>query len=400
MKQKYDFETIRPRVGMGALKWDGMYAMNSNVSEDVIPLSVADMEFIHAPEIGEAIGEYCKKEILGYSNGQPSYYQAIVDWMNKRHGWKIEADWIVEYPGVVPALYHCVKAFTQPGEKVLLLTPVYYPFYSAIKKGERELVQSELLLKGDHYEIDFNDFEEKAKDPAVKLFIMSNPHNPVGRVWTNEELTRLGQICIDNDVLVVSDEIHKDLIMPGYKHTVFASINEVFSDRCITCTAPSKTFNLAGMCTSGIIISNRDIRKRLYDFREEQAMFFCNSAGRVACETAYNNCEGWLEELLVVLDNNRKTVETFFAENMPEVKVIRLEGTYLQWLDFRAWGMSYKELEEFMVKEALIFGDEGYIFGKSGEGFERLNLACPTRVLEAALDRILEARKNYVTNSK
>lgn len=394
----YDFVTLKSRAGTNANKWEAMYAMDPTVPADVVPFSIADMEFKHAPEIGEAIGEYCKNEILGYSKGHESYYQAIVDWMWKRHGWKIQKDWILEYPGVVPALYHCVRAFTQPGDKVLILTPAYPPFYNAIKKGDRHLAESGLILRGDHYEIDFEDFEEKAKDPAVKLVIISNPHNPVGRVWTREELTRLGRICIDNGILVVSDEIHKDLIMPGYKHTVFASISEEFSKNCITCTAPSKTFNLAGMCTSGIIVSDSQIRETLLNFREDQAIHFCNIAGRVACETAYNKCEPWLEELLTVLDSNRKTVEAFFKKNLPEVKVLRLEGTYLQWLDFRAWDMSAEELEVFMTKEARIFADEGYIFGKAGEGFERLNIACPVRVLEAALNRILEARKKYLSN--
>ena len=232
----------------------------------------------------------------------------------------------------------------------------------------------------------------------MKLVIISNPHNPVGRVWTREELTRLGRICIDNGVRVVSDEIHKDLIMPGYRHTVFASISEEFARHCVVCTAPSKTFNLAGMCTSSIIVPDREIRETLRNYREDQAMHFCNTAGRVACETAYNKCERWLEELLAVLESNRKMVEDFFAKNLPEIRVIRLEGTYLQWLDFRAWGMSAAELEAFMTKEALIFGDEGYIFGKAGEGFERLNIACPAHVLEAALNRILEARKKYLNN--
>lgn len=397
---KYDFVTLKSRAGTGSNKWDGMYSMNPNVPADIVPFSVADMEFMNAPEIGEAIAEFCKNEILGYSNGHDSYYQAIVDWMNKRHGWIIQKDWILEYPGIVPAIFHCVRAFTQPGEKVLLLTPVYYPFYNAVKKGDRELVESRLVLKDDHYEIDFTDFEEKAKDPAVKLFIMSSPHNPVGRVWTRDELTKLGRICIDNGVLVVSDEIHKDLIMPGYKHTVFASISDEFADNCITCTAPSKTFNIAGLCTSSVIVSNKDMREHLYNFRENQAVYFCNTAGRVACETVYNKCEPWLDELLVVLNKNRQLIADFFSENLPEIKVIRLEGTYLQWLDFRAWGMNSKELEKFMTEEALLFTDEGYIFGPIGEGFERINIAVPTHVLSEALDRLLKARQRYLVERR
>ncbi|MDD3252780.1 MAG: pyridoxal phosphate-dependent aminotransferase [Lachnospiraceae bacterium] len=388
---KYDFETLQSRKATGANKWDGMYKVNPSVQDGIVPFSVADMEFKNPPQIAEGIYKYLKSTIMGYTSATDSYYDAIAGWMRKRHNWDIKKEWIVEYPGVVPALFHLVRLLAEQNEGVIIFTPVYYPFYNAIKKGKRTLVESRLLLNGERYEIDFDDFEEKAKNPKNKLCILCNPHNPVGRVWTKEELERVGRICIDNGVTVVSDEIHNDLIMPGYEHTVFASISEEFAQHSIICTAPSKTFNTAGLMTSNLIIPNPELKERVYNYREDHATYFCNMAGYNACEIAYNQCEDWLEELLVVLDTNRKLIKEFMNEKFPQIKVIPLEGTYLQWLDCRGLNLSFKELEQFMSEEALIFTDEGYVFGEPGEGFERINLACPTWVLKEALDRMYEA---------
>lgn len=368
-----------------------MYAANPDVPDGTVPFSVADMEFKNAPEIAEGVSEYLKNSIMGYTFATDVYYDAVIGWMKRHHNWDIKKDWIVEYPGVVPALYHLVQLFTQPGEGVLMFTPVYYPFYNAVRLGGRTLVESRLVPNGDHYEIDFADFEAKAKDPKNKLCLLCNPHNPVGRVWTREELEKIGKICLENHVLVVSDEIHNDLIMPGYEHTVYATVSEEMAQNCVVCTAPSKTFNMAGMMTSNIIIPNPELKKKIAEYRDSQAVFFCNMAGYKACEVAYNSCENWLEELIQVLDENRKTVEEFMKENFPQIYVFRLEGTYLQWLDCRGLGLSYKDLESFMQKEAYIFTDEGYVFGEPGEGFERINLACPTWVLKDALKRMKDA---------
>lgn len=394
---KYDFTTVHSRKGVGADKWNNMYAANPDVPEGIVPFSVADMEFANPPQIAEGVYEYMKNTILGYTHATDSYYDAVIDWMKRRHNWDIKKEWIVEYPGIVPALFQLVRLFTKPGEGVILFTPVYYPFYTAVQKGNRDLVESRLVPNGDKYEIDFEDFEKKAKDPKNTMLILCSPHNPVGRVWTKEELERIGRICIDNNVLIVSDEIHNDLVMPGYHHTVFATISEEFAQHSIICTAPSKTFNVAGMMTSNIIIPNPELREKAFTYREDQAVYFCNIAGYEACKIAYNECEEWLEELLEVLDTNRKLIRDFMAEKFPQIKVFDLEGTYLQWLDCRGLGMDYKELEAFMQKEAYVFTDEGYVFGEPGEGFERINFACPTKVLEDALDRMYEAwlkRKN------
>lgn len=391
---KYDFETMVSRRNTGSSKWDGMYALNPDVPDGIVPFSVADMEFKNAPQIAEGIAEYLKNSIMGYTFATDTYYDAVIGWMKRRHQWDIKKEWIVEYPGVVPALYHMVQLFTQPDEGVILFTPVYYPFYNAVRKSGRTLVETRLILNGNRYEIDFEDFEKKAKESKNKLCLLCNPHNPVGRVWTEEELERIGKICLENNILVVSDEIHHDLIMPGYKHTIYAKVSEKIAQNCIICTAPSKTFNMAGMMTSNLIIPNPELKEKVYEYRESQAVFFCNMAGYKGCEIAYNDCEDWLIELLEVLDRNRQLVEGFMKEKFPQITVIQLEGTYLQWLDCRKLGLSYKELEKFMIEEAYIFTDEGYVFGEPGEGFERINLACPTWVLKEALQRMEQAWKN------
>lgn len=391
---KNDFEKLYSRKNTGANKWDGMYKSNPDVPDRIVPFSVADMEFKNPPQIAEGVYEYLRNTIMGYTSATDSYFDAVIGWMKRRHNWEIKKEWIVEYPGVVPALYHLVRILAEPGEGIIIFTPVYYPFYNAVKKGKRNLVESRLILKGSRYEIDFDDFERKAKRPENKVCILCNPHNPVGRVWTKKELEQIGKICIENGVTIVSDEIHNDLIMPGYEHTVFASISEEFSQHSIICTAPSKTFNTAGLMTSNIIIPNPQLKERVYNYREDHATFFCNMVGYKACEIVYNQCEEWLEELLTVLDTNRKLIKEFMNEKFPQVNVIELEGTYLQWLDCRGLGLDYKELERFMQEEAYMFLDEGYIFGEPGEGFERINLACPTWVLKEALERMNTAWVN------
>lgn len=388
---KYDFQTLQSRKDTGSTKWNGMYESNPGIPEQIVPFSVADMEFKNPPQIGEEVGNYLKNAILGYTAATDSYYDAVIGWMERRHSWQIKREWIIEYPGVVPALYHLVKLLAEPEEGIIIFTPVYYPFYNAVKQGGRKLAESPLVLKGSRYEIDFEDFEKKAKAPENKVCILCSPHNPVGRVWTREELERIGQICLDNGVVVVSDEIHNDLVMPGYHHTVFAAVSQELAQNSIICTAPSKTFNTAGMMTANLIIPNPKLRKAVHDYRESQAVFFCNIAGYKACEVAYNQCEDWLEELLTVLKRNHQLVKQFMSETFPQIKVFELEGTYLQWMDCRGLGLTCKELEYFMQREALFFTDEGYVFGPEGEGFERINLACPTWVLQEALERLGQA---------
>lgn len=389
----YDFKTLVSRKAVGSSKWDSMVKNNGNISDDIVPFSVADMEFINAPEIKEGLKKYIDSTILGYTGATENYYKSICNWMERRHNWKINKEWIVEFEGVVPAIHTIVQALTNEGDGVMVMTPVYYPFYKSIRNHNRKIIETELKLDNNKYEINFEDLLEKAKNPNTKMLILCNPHNPVGRVWSEKELREIGKICIDNNVIVVSDEIHFDLIMPGYKHTVFANICDEFKEISITCTAPSKTFNLAGLQTSNIVIANSKMREKVRTFHEKNGHFSLNILGYKACEIAYNECEEWLNELIGILETNKKLVEDFIETNIPEVKVIPLEGTYLQWLDFRALEIDHKNLEKFMQNEALLFLDEGYIFGIGGQGFERINLACPTSVLESALNRLLDAIK-------
>ncbi len=388
---EYDFQTLVSRKGLGSAKWNVIEDNKDDSEEELIPFSVADMEFKNAPEIIEGLKKYMDSPIYGYTEATKTYYDAVCCWMKKRHDYKIEPEWIVEFSGVVPALHTIVQAITNVNDGVIVMTPVYYPFYKAIKGHGRRIIENKLIYNQGKYSINFEELEQEARKKDTKLIILCNPHNPVGRVWTKDELKKVGEICIRNNVLVVSDEIHFDLIMEGYKHTVFSTISKEFEENSIICTAPSKTFNLAGLQTSNIIIANKKIREIVKIEREKSGIFKLNTFGYKACELAYTKCEAWLDELLKFLNENIKFVEEFFEENIQEVKEIQLEGTYLQWLDFRELESNYVKLQDFMENEAKLFLDEGYIFGKEGQGFERINIACPKYVLEKALNRLLEA---------
>ena len=394
---KYDFTTVYKRYGCGSGKWDEMQRENPNVGEDVIPFSVADMEFVEAPEIVEGLKAFLDTTVLGYANATDSYKEAVCAWMKKRHNWDAKPEWILPSHGVVDAFFSAIKCYTNEGDGVMLLTPVYYPMYIGIKVNNRVLVDCPLVERGDTYEIDFEDFEKKAKDPNTKLFILCSPHNPCGRVWTKEELESIGRICNENHVLVVDDEIHHDLIMPGHTHYVYASLSPEMEQNCLVLTAPSKTFNLAGLQTSNIFVPNEALRRKLEEFlKRGSANPKCNILGYKACEIAYSSCGEWLDECIQVIDENRRVITEFMAENFPQIRVCELQATYLLWMDWNGLGLDYKELERINRQEAGLFFDEGYIFGAQGEGFERWNLACPTSYVVAALKRMKEAYGKYV----
>lgn len=385
---KYDFETCIDKRNSGSVKWRDMLEKQPDVPEGVVPLSVADMEFKTAPEITAGLKEYIETQALGYTEATDTYYDAVAGWMKDRHGWDVKREWIVTTPGIVLALGLAVRAFTQPGEGVIIMTPVYYPFYMVVEKQGRKLAENELKNRAGRYEIDFDGLEKKAEDPNNRMLLLCSPHNPVGRVWTREELARVSEICARNGVLVVADEIHHDLIMPGYSHTVFTQAGD--PENVIVCTAPSKTFNLAGMQVSNIIIPNEGLRRRFRNYKAESGLRELGALSYRACELAYTRCAGWLNGLLAVLDENRRLTERFAAQELGRAHVTQLEGTYLQWIDLRAYGLTGKELERKMLG-AHLFLDEGYIFGKMGAGFERINIACPSRVLEEALSRMRDA---------
>ncbi len=398
MKQ-YDFETVIKRHGTGSGKWDEM-TKYQRVGEDVIPFSVADMEFKNPPEILDGLKRFIDNSVLGYAQPTEAYNIAVKNWMLRRHGWVIDTEWIKGAPGVINAFFTAVKAFTREGEGVMLMTPVYYPMYFAIYRNNRTLVNNRLVIKDGRYEIDFDDFEQKAKDPNTKLLILCSPHNPIGRVWTRDELIKIGRICVDNNVLVVSDEIHNDLIMPGHRHTVFASICDEFAQNSIICTAPSKSFNIAGLQTANIIIPNRKIRDRYWaEVCTTDGNPKCNILGLEACRLAYESCEEWLRQVIEIIDTNRRLVTEFLNREFPQIRVFELEGTYLLWMDFNGLGIECKELARILKEEAFLFFDDGYIFGEQGAGFERWNLACPTKYIHAGLKRLKSVLERYLANN-
>lgn len=365
-----------------------MKRCNPDVAKGIIPFSVADMELKNPPEITEGLKRFIDRAILGYTRAGAGYLEAVCNWMRQRHDWQIEPEWIVGTPGVVSAFFQAIQAFTQPGDAVIIQTPVYYPFYAAVEGNQRTLIKNPLIDNGDTYKIDFDDLEKKARDPRVKLLLFCSPHNPVGRVWTPEELTRVGEICVANQVMIISDEIHFDLIMPGQKHTVFANISDELAQNMMVCTSPSKTFNLAGLQTSNMIIPNEKLRKKFVSVLNQNGFFSLNILGYKACEIAYTECGEWLEQLIHHICHNHLQLKKYIEDNIPAIKVYPLEGTYLQWMDCRGLGLDHMELEKLMHFKAQVFFDEGYIFGVEGAGFERMNLACPTKVMMAGLNRL------------
>ena len=391
---KYDFETTPNRKGTGSMKWDQMYGWNPEVDEGVIPLSVADMELKNAPEIYEGLIDYLKTEpVLGYVGATDAYYQAVIDWQKRRHNWQIEQDWIVTTPGVIAAFYAAVRAFSKKDDGVIIFRPVYYPFGSAIEDNRRTEVNVPLIEEDGDGKIDFEGFEEAASKPENKILIFCSPHNPVGRVWTEDELKRIADIANKHDIFVVSDEIWYDLLSPGVEHTVIAKVDEELQKRLIVCTAASKSFSLAGMHTSNIIIPNEAVREKFVTELERSRQNMVGIMGFEATRLAYEKAEDWLDQVNDLVYQNQLMVKKFFEDNYPKITAPISEGTYLQWLDFRALGMSNEELEEFLHKDAQFFTDEGYIFGEEGSGCERTNVACPRKDLQELLDRLLVALK-------
>lgn len=384
----YDFDQLTDRQQTGSIKWD--FNQRTFGRADILPLWVADMDF-QAPEaVVEALVKRAQHGIYGYSSGMESYYQAIIDWMQKRHGWEIQREWIAFSPGIVPALNELVRSLTKPGEQILIQSPVYPPFFQAIQNHGREVVNSQLTLENGRYTMDFADLEKKFAS-GVKMMILCNPHNPVGRVWERGELERLGQLCLAHDILVISDEIHGDLIYEGYQHIPFASLSPELAAQSIVCTAPSKTFNLAGLQNSNLIIPNAKYRQAFQASLNLTGVHNPNVFGITALEAAYQYGLDWLDQLMKYLKGNVEFLMSFLDQELPQIRAIQPEGTYLVWLDFRALGMEPKDLQKFLVHKAGVGLNAGYIFGPGGEGFERLNLGCPRSVLEDGLQRIKTA---------
>ncbi|MDD3796858.1 MAG: pyridoxal phosphate-dependent aminotransferase, partial [Lachnospiraceae bacterium] len=364
------------------------FAVERGREADLLPLWVADMDFPAAQPILDSLTAAVQHGIFGYSDAKESYFQALAGWYRTHFNWSIEKEWLVKTPGVVFALAMAVRALTREGDSVLIQQPVYYPFSQTIVSNHRKLVSSDLVLRDGHYEMDFEDFERKIVENEVKLFILCSPHNPVGRVWTQEELKTAGDICIRHGVLVVSDEIHSDFTYPGQHHYVFAGLKPEFAQNSIICTAPSKTFNLAGLQVSNILIPNKTIRVKFQNEITAAGYSQVNALGLIACQAAYTGGGEWLTQLKKYLKGNLDFVRSFLKENIPGVRLIEPEGTYLIWLDFGELGLDGEALDMLIEKKAKLWLDSGSMFGKSGEGFQRINIACPRKILEQAMDQL------------
>ena len=388
-ERNLDFDTVIERRNTRSLKYD--FAVERGMSEDILPMWVADMDFKTSSYIEDALAERVREGVFGYSEVKTPYFEIVRDWMVKRHGWQPQEEWLVKTPGVVTALAMAVKAYTEPGDAVLIQLPVYYPFAEVIEDNGRRVVSNTLYRGEDNrYHMDFEDFEEKIVQHKVKLFLLCNPHNPVGRVWTAEELTRLGDLCVKHGVIVVSDEIHEDFVFQG-KHQVFAGLKMEYEERCIVCTSPSKTFNLATMVLSNIFIPNRDLRKRFRKQLDAAGISQLGVMGLIACETAYSRGEEWYLAMHAYVRGNIVYVKNYVEQNLPCVTMTEHEGTYLVWLDFSGTGLSETKLEDMIVNRAKLWLDGGTMFGESGKGFQRINVACPRSILEEAMGRLKKA---------
>lgn len=389
VEKNLDFDTVIDRRNTKCLKYD--FAKRKGMPEGLLPLWIADMDFKTSSCVQEALENQVKHGIFGYSEMQEEYFETLNRWMKDHYDWDVNIRWLIKTPGIVFALAMAVKSLTDIGDGVLIQLPVYYPFREVIEDNGRKVVSNTLFLGADNrYHIDFEDFEKNIIEEKIKLFFLCNPHNPVGRVWCREELERLGDICYKHHVIVVSDEIHADFIFQG-KHHVFASLKKEFEEITITGTSPSKTFNLAGLQISNIFIANSNIkrvfRKQVYAAGYSQL----NVMGLVACEAAYKYGEAWYKAMHNYVRENIEYTKSFLEEGISNVTMVNHEGTYLVWIDFRKLGLSADELENLIIKKAKLWLDSGTIFGESGTGFQRINVACPRIVLEEALKRIKEA---------
>lgn len=388
-ERNLDFDREIVRRGTGCIKYD--CALECGKPEDVLPLWVADMDFATSSYVQDAMRERVEHGIFGYTEEVPGYFESVRDWMLRHHDFAVEKSWLVKTPGVVFALAMAIQAYTQPGDAVLIQQPVYYPFEGVIRDNGRRMVTNTLYLGEDNrYHIDFEDFEKKIIGQQVKLFLFCSPHNPVSRVWEEEELVRLGDLCVQHQVIVVSDEIHADFAFRG-KHRVFATLKKEYAERSIICTSPSKTFNLAGLNLSNIFIPNEELRRRFRARMDAVGVSELNVMGQVACEAAYRQGEEWYQAMMRYVADNIALIGQYVEENLPGVRLVSHEGTYLVWLDFRKLGLDEEALEQRIVHEAKLWLDGGGMFGAGGAGFQRINAACPRKLLQEALERIRAA---------
>ncbi len=380
-----NFDEIVPRRHSNSYKWD------SADDDAVLPMWIADMDFKTAPPVIEALIRRAKHGIFGYTKVPDAYYDAVIGWFGRRHQFTVRKEWILYTTGVVPALSAIIKALTVPGDKVIVQSPVYNCFYSSIRNNECETVSNDLIYENGSYTIDFAGLEKIAADPKAKLLLLCNPHNPAGRVWTKDELTEIGNICIRNGVTVVSDEIHCDLVYPGYRHIPFASLSEEFLLHSVTCSAPSKTFNLAGLQAANIFAADAEVKKRIDKALNINEVCEINPFGVEGLIAAYNEGEDWLEQLLVYLYDNYLFLKDFFTTHLPQLKVLPLQATYLVWVDCSVLKKTSEELVKILLEQEKLWLNEGTMYGANGANFLRINIACPRALLQDGLNRMKHA---------
>lgn len=390
MRQTFDFDKVVDRRGTNSYKWD------SAPAADVLPMWVADMDFPTAQPITDAIRERVGHGIFGYTRVPGEYYESVIKWFARRHRWSIRPEWMIYTSGVVPAISAVIKALTRPGDKVVVQTPVYNCFFSSIRNNGCETVSSPLRRVGPTYVMDYDDLEEKVSRPGVKIFLLCNPHNPTGRVWTRQELERAGEICLRHGVTVLSDEIHCELVYKGREYTPFASISEDFQRNTVTCISPSKAFNLAGLQIANIVSSEQETLNKIDRAININEVCDVNPFGVIATIAAYNRGEDWLDGLLDYLHDNYTAMRKFCQEQLPDFPIADLEGTYLVWMDCKAAGMKSEQLEHSLVEKARLWLNSGTMYGAEGEGFMRWNIACPRAVMMEGLRRFKGYVDNYV----
>lgn len=386
------FDEYLERRGSGSIKWDGCNEkFGVDASEEMIPMWIADMDFRSPKEVIEAVVDKAKSGAYGYAIKPDSFYDAVMRWVERRYHWKVEKEWIIFTPGVIPGFHIAIQNFTKPGDGIIVQTPVYYPFMDGVRNNGRRLVINPLIEKDGKWFMDFQDLEDKVKDPGNKMLILCNPHNPVGRSWSESELKRLGELCMEHDVLLISDEIHADLMMNGSEHHAVCAVCGALEGHTITHYAPSKTFNLAGLQTAVTIIPDDSIREVFIQGLNANRIFNFNWFSAAALETAYNQCEGYVGALCSYVDGNMRYMEQYLDQRLPVLKMNHPEATYMVWVDFRGTGMTTEEIEHFIVHKAHIGVDMGSWFGPGGEGYLRFNLACPRSILKRALEQLEHA---------
>lgn len=384
----YDFDKLTDRTNTMSYKWD------SRKDGEVIPMWVADMDFKTAPSIVEALEKRVKQGIFGYTKVPLQYYESVINWFERRHDFKFQMEWMIYTSGVVPAISAIIKALTIPGDKVLVQTPVYNCFFSSIRNNGCIASENKLINKGGYFEIDFEDLEQKAADPLCKLMLLCNPHNPTGRVWCAEELEQIGDICRRNGVIVVSDEIHCELVFPNYKYTPFGAVSEICRQSSVTCISPSKAFNIAGLQIANIICENAEWRQKVDRAININEVCDVNPFGVIATMSAYNEGKEWLDQLRAYLYENYKVLVEYFEKNMPALKVTKSEGTYLAWVDIRPTGYDSETFVQHLLEKGKVWLNEGNMYGSAGEGFVRINFACQRARLLEGLERIKKAISN------